>query len=390
MKVSSSFRSRWWNQTTAVVLGIVVFIVAAVAWSFWAELDQVSRAPGSVIPTGRIQVIQSTDGGQIEKMLVREGDIVKKGQLLVELDDVKLQASVGEAQGKVASLLSSMARINAELFDRPLQFPPEVRAFPLFVANQSLLYTKRRQALQDQLGSLTTMHGLMKQELDMNMPLLKQGDVAKSDVLRLQRGVQDIDAQRINVRNKYIQDLQAEYTKTEEDLVTAREVLAQRSDALRDTKIRAPVNGIVKNVKFTTVGAVLRPSDEVLSIVPTGEALILELKMPPKDIAYLRVGQSASVKFDTYDSSIYGSAEGKVTYISPDTLTEETANGPLTYYRIHVAVDTRRMKPHLPGERIEISPGMTATAEIQTGKNTVWRYLTKPINKTFSEAMTEK
>ncbi len=390
MKVSSSFRNRWMNQTTAVVLGIVVFIMAAVAWSFWAELDQVSRGPGSIIPTGRIQVIQSTDGGQIEKMLVREGDVVKKGQLLVELDDVKLQASVAEAQGKVASLMSAMARINAELFDRPLAFPPEVRAFPLFVANQSLLYTKRRQALQDQLRALTDMHGLMKQELDMNMPLLKQGDVARSDVLRLQRSVADIDSQRVNVRNKYIQDLQAEYTKTEEDLVTAREVLAQRSDALRDTKIHAPVNGIVKNVKFTTVGAVLRPGDEALSIVPTGEELILEIKMPPKDIAYLRVGQTASVKFDTYDSSIYGSAEGKVTYISPDTLTEDTSNGPLTYYRIHVAVDTRKMKPHLPGEKIEISPGMTATAEIQTGKNTVWRYLTKPINKTFSEAMTEK
>lgn len=390
MKISSSFRNRWLNQSTAVVLGIVVFLAAAVAWSFWAELDQVSRGPGTVIPTGRIQVIQSTDGGQIEKMLVREGDVVKKGQLLVEFDDVKLQASVGEAQGKVASLLSSMARINAELFDRALVFPPEVKAFPLFVANQSMLYSKRRQALQDQLSSLRQMLGLMKQELDMNMPLLEQGDVARSDVLRLQRSVSDIEAQMVNVRNKYIQDLQAEYTKTEEDLVTAREVLAQRTDALRDTKIRAPVNGIVKNVKFTTVGAVVRPSDEVMSIVPTGEVLILEIKMPPKDISYLRVGQSASVKFDTYDSSIYGSAEGKVIYISPDTLTEDTANGPLTYYRIHVAVDTRKMKPHLQGEKIEISPGMTATAEIQTGKNTVWRYLTKPINKTFSEAMTEK
>lgn len=224
----------------------------------------------------------------------------------------------------------------------------------------------------------------------MNLPLLEQGDVARSDVLRLQRSVSDIQAQMVNVRNKYLQDLQAEYTKTEEDLVTAREVLAQRSDALRDTKIRAPVNGIVKNVRLTTVGGVLRPSDEVMSIVPTGEELILEVKMSPKDIAYVRVGQTASVKFDTYDSSIYGSGEGKVSYISPDTMTEEGPNGQITYYRVHIKVDTRRMKPHLPGEKIEVSPGMTATAEIQTGKNTVWRYLTKPINKTMSEALTER
>jgi adhesin transport system membrane fusion protein len=386
VRVPVSFR----KQSTAIVVGIVLFLVIAVIWSRWAELDQVSRAPGTVIPSGRIQIIQSTDGGQIKRILVREGDIVRKGQLLVELDDVKLVAAVGEAQGKVASLMSAMSRINAELFDRPLDFPPEVRSFPEFVSNQTLLYQKRRQALQDQLSALQQMKGLMSQELDMNMPLLAQGDVARTDVLRLQRGVNDLSSQIVNVRNKYLQDLQAEYTKTQEDLVTAREILAQRSDSLHDTKIYAPVNGIVKNIRLTTVGGVLKPSDEVMSIVPTGEELILECRMQPKDIAYVRLGQHASVKFDAYDSSIYGTAAGQVVYVSPDTLTEEGKQGPVTFYRVHVKVNTRRMRPHLPGEKIEITPGMTAIAEIQTGRNTVWNYLTKPINKTMGEAMTER
>lgn len=386
----SNFRSRWLNQSSLTILGIIAFFVLAVLWSFWAELDQVSRAPGQVIPTGRVQVVQSTDGGQINQLLVREGDVVKRGQLLVKLDDVKISAAVGEGQGKVASLMSTMARINAELFDRPLSFPPEVQKFPEFVANQTLLYNKRRQALNDQLSSLRQMLGLMEQELNMNMPLLKQGDVSRADVLRLQRSVSDIHSQMVNVRNKYVQDLQAEYTKTEEDLVTAREILAQRIDSLKDTRIVAPVDGIVKNVKFTTNGAVLRPSDEVMSIVPTGEQLILETKLAPSDIAYVRVGQGASVKFDAYDSSIYGSAAGKVSYVSADTLAEQTPNGERVYYRAHITVDTRRMKPHRVGEKIEIQPGMTATAEIQTGRNTVWHYLTKPINKTFSESMTER
>lgn len=391
MKIPPKFRSQWLNQSTLLVAGITAFLVLALAWSFWAELDQVSRAPGQVIPTGRLQVIQSTDGGQLTQILVREGDHVRKGQLLVRLDQVKLNASVGEARGKVASLMSTMARINAELFDRPLVFPVEVQAFPDFVANQTLLYNKRRQALQDQLGSQRQMLDLMQQELDMNMPLLKDGDVARSDVLRLQRGVSDIQSQMVNVRNKYLQDLQAEYTKTEEDLVTAREILAQRSDALKDTEIRAPVDGIVKNVKLTTVGGVLRASDEVMTIVPTGDELLLEAKMSPKDIAYVRLGQTASVKFDAYDSSIYGSGRGKVAYISPDTLTEQGRGGQEeVYYRVHIRVDTRPMKPHTAGEKIEIQPGMTATAEIQTGKNTVWHYLTKPINKTMGEAMTER
>ncbi|PEQ12082.1 secretion protein [Novosphingobium sp. PC22D] len=388
--VSASFRNRWLNHSTVVVFAVVAFIVGAVAWSFWAELDQVSRAPGQVIPTGRIQVIQSTDGGQIEKIFVREGDKVEKGQQLVQLEDVKLRASVAEAQGKVASLMSTMARINAELFDRPLAFPPEVKAWPEFVNNQTLLYTKRRQALDDQVSALRQMLGLMKQELNMNMPLLEQGDVSRADVLRLQRSVSDIESQIVNVRNKYLSDLQTEYTKTEEDLVTAREVLAQRTDALSDTKIYAPVDGIVKNIKLTTLGGVLRPSDEVMSIVPTGDELIVEAKMSPKDVAFVRVGQKASVKFDAYDAGIYGSANGEVIYISPDTLTEQTQAGEQVYYRVHVQVDTSPMKPHLKGEQIEIQPGMTATAEILTGKNTVWHYLTKPINKTMGEAMTER
>jgi adhesin transport system membrane fusion protein len=390
VKISPAFRNRWLRSSSLIIIGIVSFIVLAILWSFWAELDQVSRAPGQIIPTGRVQVIQSTDGGKIATILVHEGEHVKKGELLVQLDDTKISAAVGEARGKVASLMSSMARINAELFDRPLSFPQEVNGFPDFKANQTELYSKRRQALQDQLSSLRGMLSLMQQELQMNMPLLEQGDVSRADVLRLQRGVNDIESQLVNVRNKYIQDLQAEYTKTEEDLVTAREVLAQRGDALEDTRIVAPVDGIVKNVRLTTLGGVLRPSDEVVTIVPTGDKLILETKMPPSDIAYVRVGQPASVKFDAYDSSIYGSAIGRVTYVSPDTIAEQRPQGEVLYYRVHIIADPSRMKPHMQGERIEIQPGMTATAEIQTGRNTVWQYLTKPINKTLGEAFTEK
>jgi adhesin transport system membrane fusion protein len=390
VKISPSFRNRWLRQSSLIIIGIIAFFVLALTWSFYAELDQVSRAPGQIIPTGRVQVIQSTDGGKIASILVHEGEHVKKGQLLVQLDETKISAAVGEARGKVASLMSSMARINAELFDRPLAFPPEVRDFPDFVANQTELYHKRRQALNDQLTSLRSMLALMQQELEMNMPLLKHGDVSRADVLRLQRGVSDIQSQIVNARNKYTQDLQAEYTKTEEDLVTAREVLAQRSDAMEDTRILAPVDGIVKNVRLTTLGGVLRPSDEVVSIVPTGDRLILETKMPPADIAYVRVGQLASVKFDAYDSAIYGSANGKVIYVSPDTMAEQKPQGEVLFYRVHIIADPSRMKPHRQGEKIEIQPGMTATAEIQTGRNTVWHYLTKPINKTFSEALTER
>lgn len=388
--MSLSPRQAWLSHKSLIVFSTSAFLIFLLVWSLFAQLEQISRAPGQVIPTGRTQVLQSTDGGVISEILVKEGDLVKRGQVLVRLDRVKIEAAVGETEGKVASLKSSMARINAELFNRPLVFPPDVQKFPDFVANQTMLYEKRRQALQDQISSLQSMLALMQQELDMNLPLLKQGDVSRADVLRLQRGVSDIRAQIVNVRNKYLQDLQLEYTKTEEDLVTAREILAQRQDALKDTEIKAPTDGIVKNVRLTTIGGVLRPSDEVLSIVPTGDKLIVEAKMSPSDIAYVRKGQKASVKFDAYDSSIFGSAVGQVIYVSPDTLTEQGPQGNLVFYRVHIAINTKTMKQYANGEKVEIQPGMTATAEIETGKHTVFRYLTKPLSKTFGEALTER
>lgn len=374
----------------SIILIIGLFVILLMLWSVWAELDQVSRAPGQVIPSGRVQLLQSNDGGVITDIFIREGNQVKEGQTLVKLDQVRIRASVAEAEGKVASLMSSMTRINAELFDRPLSFPKEVANFPYFIENQSSLYRRRRQALQDQISSLSGMLRLASRELEMNQPLLKTGDVSEADIIRLQRGVADIQAQIVNVRNTYTQDLQTEYTRTEEELVTAREILSQRRDTLRGTEIKSPAAGIVKNVRLTTIGGVLRPGDEVLTIVPSGDTLIVEAKVSPADIAYVRLGQSASLKFDAYDSSIYGAAEGKVIYISPDTLSEQTGNGDLVYYRVHVSVDSSPMEPVELGELIEIQAGMTASVEIQTGKNTVFGYITKPIFKTLNEAMTER
>ncbi|WP_231730290.1 HlyD family efflux transporter periplasmic adaptor subunit [Novosphingobium sp. Fuku2-ISO-50] len=390
MSVSRKSSHTWLDHRAVMIYLIGAVLVLAVVWSIYSELDQVSRAPGQVIPSGHVQVLQSTDGGTIAQILVKEGDVVTRGQLLVTLDKVRIQAAVDEAEGKVASLRATMVRINAELFDKALVFPPEVRKFPDLMADQSLLYEKRRRALNDQLTSLRAMLALNQQELDMNLPLLKQGDVSRADVLRLERSVSDLQSQLVNVRNKYISDLQAEYTKTDEDLVAAQEILDQRKDALQDTEIHAPVNGIVKNIHLTTVGGVLKASDEVLSIVPTGEELVVEARVSPSDIANIKPGEKASVKFDAYDSSIYGSANGRVVYVSPDTISEVQPSGTTSYYRVRISVDTSQMKPHYAGEKIVIQPGMTVTAEIQTGRNTVFRYLTKPISKTFGESLHEK
>jgi len=223
----------------------------------------------------------------------------------------------------------------------------------------------------------------------MNLPLLEKGDVSRSTVLALQRSVADAEGKLNAIKNKYLQDLQTEYAKVEEELKSNEQLLTQRKSSLEASVLYAPVDGIVKNVKFTTIGAVISQGGEVMQIVPTEDEMIVESKVSPTDIAYIRNGQDASVRFDAYDSSIYGSGDGKVIYISPDTLTEQKATGEQIYYRVHIRVSTGNMRPK-PGEKIELQPGMTATAEIKTGRNTVFNFLMKPITKTMSQSFGER
>lgn len=377
------------SSSRQVIVLTALALAGGIVWAGFAEIDQVSRAQGQVIPAGRVQVVQSTDGGVIQTINVKEGDRVRKGQILVTLDRVRLEAGVDEGRAKVASLKTVKARLEAELFDKPLVFPAEVKDFPDFMSNQRQLLAKRRAAQSQDIAALNRMLRLVRQELSMNEPLLQYGDVSRSEVLRLERSVADIEGQIAARQNKYLQDLQAEYAKVDEELVTAEQLLTQRTAALADTELEAPADGIVKNVRFTTVGAVLRPSDEVLEIVPTGDELIVEAKVSPADIAYVRLGQIASVKFDTFDPSIFGSAEGRVSYISPDTLIEPRPTGESIYYRVHIRVDTRSMRSR-PGQAIQIQPGMTATTEIVTGRNTVLNYLLKPIVKTLDQSFSER
>jgi adhesin transport system membrane fusion protein len=386
MEKLKSIRLSSWIIITSAAAVLSFFL-----WAEWAEIDQLTRAMGKVIPVDKVQVIQTADGGVVEEMRVREGDAVRKGQLLVRIDRVKVQAAVGESQAKVAAFRSIMSRIEAELYDRPLNFPAELRSYPDFIANQTALFTKRRQAISSEIAALEAVKRLMQQELELNIPLVSSGDVARAEIIRMQRGIADVQGQIVNKRSKYQQDLQAEFAKVEEELVSAQQILAQRMDALAATELRSPANGIVKNVRFTTVGAVLRPGDEVMQIVPTGEKLIVEAQVSPRDIAFIKVGQKAAVKFDTFDSAIYGSGVGVVSYVSPDTLVEQRPDGEsATYYRINLDVDISEMRPKRDNEQIIIQPGMTLTAEIKTGENTVLRYLTKPILKTVSESLSER
>ena len=378
------------SQPTVIISLAALAIIGFLVWSLWAEIDQITRARGEIIPSGRVQIIQSEEGGTISQMMVREGDRVRRGQVLAKLDEVRPGAAVEESRAQAAGLAAKMARIRAELLNQPLQFPASVQAYPEFVTTQRTLYQHRRAALASQITALNSMLTLARQELQMNLPLVETGDVSRSEVLRMQREASRLEGDIVNTRTKYLQELQTDYAQTEQELVTAEQQLRQRQSVLSGTEIRAPTDGVIANIKVTTIGGVLAPGDEILQIVPSADELIVEAKVSPADIAFIRVGQDAAIKFDAYDSGIYGAGKGRVIYISADTLSEETPEGVETYYRVRLATDISPLRPRKEGEVIAIQPGMTVTAEIITGESTVFRYLTKPILKTSSEALTER
>lgn len=378
-KTKSARLTLWVTVVGMAVLGI---------WASYAEIDQVTRTTGQVIAASRTQVVQTVDGGILRELKVKEGDQVEAGQLLATLEKARAQAAVSDTSSKVAALQITLARLRAEVYAKPLVFEPELSKFPEFVENQRNLYNRRKTAITEDIAALQKVRSVTSQELEMNRKLEATGDVSLTDILRLERSIAEIDAQITGKRNKFFQDAQAEMTKAQEDLNTQAEALNDRSQLLEQTDMYAPEAGVVKNIKVTTLGGVLRPGDLVMEILPTGGDLVVEAKVTPSDVAFVRLGQQAAVKLDAYDFSIYGGYKGEVSYVSPDTLIEETRNGPMPYYRVLIKIG----KKEFTGDRsewLEIRPGMTAQVDILALKRSVLSYLVNPVTKMFSQAMRE-
>ncbi|MDP4300760.1 HlyD family efflux transporter periplasmic adaptor subunit [Leptothrix discophora] len=371
------------------LLGTALFGALFIGWASVAHLDQVTRAPGKVIALSRTQSVQSPDGGVVREILVREGETVRRDQLLVRLDDTKSRAALAETQGRAAALKAALARLRAEVYGTPLSFPPELRSYTAFTTNQQQLYNRRREALETEIRALTESQRLASEELRLILPLEQTGDISASEVLRLRRTVNEAEAMVTKLRNKFFQDAQADMAKAEEDLTSVEQVLADRSAQFEHAELRAPTDGVVNLINQTTIGAVLRPGDEIMQVLPTGDDLIVEAKVRSADIGFVRTGLHASIKLDAYDYSIYGSMEGKVTYISPDALIEKTPQGEQAYYRAHIQITSRRFKGD-QAKKVEVQPGMTTTVEVITGSNTVLGYIVKPVFKTLSESLVER
>jgi multidrug efflux pump subunit AcrA (membrane-fusion protein) len=360
-----------------------------VVWASFSRIDEVTHAKGVVIAKSRTQVIQSAIDGVIKDIPVEEGQSVTSGQVLARLERTQAEAAQNDSYAKVAALEASLVRLHAEVLGTPLVFPESARAYPHFVANQTELYIRRKNALESELRTFQESLRLVKEELDLTAPLLETGDVGKIEVIRLQRQVAELTGQINLRRNKYFQEAQQEMTKTEEELSTQKQLLAERSFTVDKLEIHSPVDGMVKKIQLTTQGAKVRPGDVVMELLPTNSQLIVEGRLRPADMGFVRIGMPATVKLDAFDYSIFGVLKGKVSYISPDAISEQSPQGEFLYYRVQLRLDeTGDLRRQ--GKSLKVQPGMTVGIDILTGRKTVLSYLTKPVAKVFNESMGER
>lgn len=376
----------------SVIILFFIFLVTFVVWAYFSPLEEVTRGQGSVIPSSREQIVQSLDPGIIQEMKVKEGDIVEKGQVLLTLDDTRSSAILRESEAKVQNLRAVVARLQAESADRPLVFSDDIPED--VISRETAAYNARRKAMLDAVNGLTESKALLDKEIAITQPMVRKGVVSQVELLRMQRQSSDFAQQIAERRNRYSADANNELVQAESELAQARENMAMRADPVERSQIKAPLRGIVKNIRINTVGGVVQAGQDILEIVPLDDTLLVQAYISPKDVAFIRPGQPALVKISAYDYAIYGGLEGKVTLISPDTLQDErrrselNLNADQAYYRILVETQGTAITDS-KGQKLDITPGMTAMVDIKTGEKTVFQYLIKPITR-MKQALQER
>ena len=419
-KVPNSSRKILWVITAAVFWLIL--------WASIAKVDELTRGEGKVIPTQQLQVIQNLEGGIVSEILVKEGDRVQKGQILLRIDDKNFASSYGESRLRYVELKAKSMRLEAEANAQPFELSQEISEEiqkqivyekSLYDSNQEqLLQTfqilneqiKQKESelteLESKVLQLQNSYNLIKKEVEIMEPLVKKGLVSEIESLQLKRQANNLQGElqttklaiprvqsaivevkskrgeaALNFKNKAKKEL----NETVAEMSRLHEAHSSLEDRVQRTLVRAPLDGTIKQLMVNTVSGVVKPGMDILEIVPTEDTLLVEAKVKPSDVAFLRLGLNATVKFTAYDFSIYGGLQGKLTFISADTITNEKGE---SYYLVHIKTD----KNHLgtPEKPLALMVGMTTSVDILTGKKTVLDYLLKPILKAKQNALRER
>lgn len=413
--------------TNIIRIGLLLFVVGLI-WAAFAELEEVTRGDGRVVPSRQIQVVQSPEKGIVKDILIEEGNIVEAGQILVRVDDTDFSSQLGEITQRRWAYLAKITRLEAETTDVALNFDPALAAaVPVLVAGETNVYnskkwrleneravlrsqsSQREQELQELLAKQRKLQAVVKimtREVEINENLFNRKVLPEIEFLRLQRqlsemkGELDVTSSSIlrasaakdeaaerfrNVRSTFLAEAQQELTTARGEMAVIEESIKAAYDRVRRTDLQAPVRGIVNKLNITTIGAVVQPGENIVEIVPLEDTLLIEAQIRPQDVAFLSPGQKAIIKITAYDFSIYGGLDGKLERISADTTEDEKGN---RFFRIMVRTD----KNYLGKETnpLPIIPGMVASIDILTGQKSVLDYLLKPIKKVRDEALRER
>jgi adhesin transport system membrane fusion protein len=372
---------------TSLIYILLAFLLIGFIWAYFAEVDEITHAEGKVIPPTQVQVIQNLEGGILSEITVREGENVTKGQVLLRIDDTRFASSYREQYAQYIALLASVARLNAETDKQTLiKFPEELNDYPEITQREVELFESRLSALSDSIAILQDSYNLALQELELATPLVKEGVMSRIELLRLQRQANDLKGQLEEKRDAYEEEAQTELNQQLAKLESLKEALFSLQDRVKRTTVRSPVAGTIKTIHINTVGGIIQPGSDIIEIVPHEDFLLIEAKIKPKDIAFIKIEQPAKVKFTAYDFSIYGGLEGVVQYISADTITDEETKE--KYYEVLVKTE----KNYLGSEAkpLPIKVGMVTQVDIITGRKSILDYLLKPLLKAKQNALTER
>ncbi|QEY75835.1 HlyD family type I secretion periplasmic adaptor subunit [Pseudomonas denitrificans (nom. rej.)] len=411
--------------TIWILIGFVAFLLL---WAHFAQIDEVTRGEGKAIPSSKVQKIQNLEGGIVSQIFVHEGQVVQAGEQLMRLDPTRFQSNVGETEADRLAMFLRVERLSAEVEDRALNIPDDVRAkAPGQASSEEALFHSRQQQLKDETDGLQQQLvqkqqelrefiskqaqyrnglNLLRQEISMSEPLVAQGAMSQVELLRLKRGevenrgqldattlaipraeaaVKEVERKVAETQSRFRSDALKELNEARTELSKATATGKALEDRVSRTLVTSPVRGIVKQLLVNTIGGVIQPGSDLIEIVPLDDTLLVEARIRPQDIAFLRPGQHAMVKFTAYDYTIYGGLQADLEQIGADTVTDDDGN---SFYLIKL----RTRKSHLgtDDKPLLIIPGMIATVDIMTGKKSILSYLLKPILRAKAEALRER
>ncbi|MDX8470405.1 HlyD family type I secretion periplasmic adaptor subunit [Mesorhizobium sp. VK23B] len=417
---------------SASVYIIGALFVAFTAWASFAEVDEIARGDGKVIPASKTQIIQASEAGVVQEIAVKIGQTVRKNDLIIRLDNTGNTSSLGEEQAKARALQARIARLKYEQagnLEGAFPCPSDIQKIaPEICDNEQKLLVARRDNFQVKLSVLKSRLDQREKELDeatansdrlskslavsdqetaLVEPMVKKGLMAKTEQIRVEREQTDLRGQ-LNLAGETIKKSKAAITEAQlqvdelglqlqqealsdltqalADLSVVDETIRGATDKVARTDIRSPVDGIVNTLDVNTLGAFVQPGAVVAGIVPTSETLLVEARVSPRDVAFIQPDQDALIKVTAYDFSIFGGIEGKVSNITADSLVDQKTGEP--YYQVRVATEKSTLQRN--GKTYSIIPGMICSVDIKTGRKTILNYLLKPINKARQEAMSER